>query len=179
MRQAYYFLRHRYWEWKTSLSSRISGHTKIPQGRSPTLALYLISLINVPQLEYAFEYLWALSISAVKLSVLFFYRRLFPRENTSRHWRICHYTLCGASICFGVISLFGGAFQCAPVAYLWDKAIPGGTCIDFIAFARFTSIFNIVTDILILALPIPIVWQLHLERSKKIGVIGLFLLGGL
>lgn len=50
---------------------------------------------------------------------------------------------------------------------------------NFIAFAMFTAIFNIVIDVLILALPVPIVWQLHLETSKKIGVLGLFMLGGL
>lgn len=87
--------------------------------------------------------------------------------------------LCVASIVHGIIATFGGAFQCTPVFYLWDRSIPGGYCMNFIAFAMFTAIFNIVIDVLILALPVPIVWQLHLETSKKIGVLGLFMLGGL
>ncbi|KAI4260462.1 MAG: hypothetical protein L6R42_004053 [Xanthoria sp. 1 TBL-2021] len=46
------------------------------------------------------------------------------------------------------------------------------------AFFRFANIANLLTDILILAMPIPIVWSLQLDRHKKIGVCGLFLLGG-
>ena len=46
------------------------------------------------------------------------------------------------------------------------------------AFFRFANIANLLTDILILAMPIPIVWSLRLDRQKKFGVCGLFLLGG-
>ncbi|KAL8690594.1 MAG: hypothetical protein Q9218_003998 [Villophora microphyllina] len=134
--------------------------------------------INV-KIQYAFEFFWAIALVFIKLSILVFYRRLFPQQNTSTKWRICHLLLCVASVILGLISVFGSAFQCTPVAFFWDPTIPGGHCINFSAFARFTSTLNIVTDVLILAMPIPIVWSLHLEKSKKIGVCGLFLLGGL
>ncbi|KAL8660248.1 MAG: hypothetical protein Q9202_006740 [Teloschistes flavicans] len=82
------------------------------------------------------------------------------------------------AVVLGIVSTFGAAFQCTPVKFLWDFTVPGGHCINFSAFARFTGVMNVVTDVLILSLPIPIVWSLHLERSKKIGVCALFLLGG-
>ncbi|KAL8788355.1 MAG: hypothetical protein Q9213_001752 [Squamulea squamosa] len=129
-------------------------------------------------IQYAYEFFWSAAMACIKLSILLFYRRLFPRENTSARWRVCHLALCIASVALGVISIFGVAFQCTPVAFLWDRTIPGGHCINFTALARFTNIANMVTDILILIMPIPIVWNLHLDRSKKIGVCGLFLLGG-
>ncbi|KAI4180119.1 MAG: hypothetical protein L6R41_007439 [Letrouitia leprolyta] len=128
--------------------------------------------------QYAFEFLWSAAIVFIKLSILMFYRRLFPQHTTTARWRACHLTLFIASVILGIISIFGAAFQCTPVAYLWDKTIPGGHCVNFSAFARFTNVGNMLTDILILALPIPIVWSLQLDRSKKIGVCGLFLLGG-
>lgn len=64
------------------------------------------------------------------------------------------------------------------LAFFWDRTIPGGPCINMMAFFRFANIANLLTDILILAMPIPIVWSLQLDRHKKIGVCGLFLLGG-
>ncbi|KAL8725597.1 MAG: hypothetical protein Q9166_007262 [cf. Caloplaca sp. 2 TL-2023] len=131
-----------------------------------------------PTIQYAFQHLWSVGITCIKLSILLFYRRLFPQQTTSAKWRICHLLLCTASVALGVISIFGSTFQCTPVAFLWDPTIPDGHCINFSAFARFTSVFHIVTDILILAMPMPIVWSLHLDKSKKIGVCGLFLLGG-
>lgn len=118
------------------------------------------------------------SMIFIKLSILLFYRRLFPRENTTARWRTCHLALCIASVGVGVIQCFGIAFQCTPVAFFWDRTIPGGHCINMMAFFRFANIANLLTDILILAMPIPIVWSLRLDRQKKIGVCGLFLLGG-
>ncbi|KAL8811304.1 MAG: hypothetical protein Q9223_007560, partial [Gallowayella weberi] len=105
------------------------------------------------KIQYAFEFLWSVGITCIKLSILLFYRRLFPDHTTSPKWRISHAALCAASIILGLISLFGSAFQCTPVKYLWDPTIPGGHCINFSAFARFTSVCNVVTDVLILAMP--------------------------
>ncbi|KAL9628633.1 MAG: hypothetical protein Q9204_005766, partial [Flavoplaca sp. TL-2023a] len=129
-------------------------------------------------LTYAFQFLITTAMIFVKLSILLFYRRLFPRESTTARWRACHMALCIASVAIGVIQCFGIAFQCTPVAFFWDRTIPGGHCINTSAFFRFNNIANMLTDILILAMPIPIVWRLHLDRPKKIGVCGLFLLGG-
>ncbi|KAL8627718.1 hypothetical protein Q9189_006585 [Teloschistes chrysophthalmus] len=129
------------------------------------------------KIQYALQFFWSFAFVFIKLSILLFYRRLFPTQNTSRTWRICHLLLCILSVILGIISTFGAAFQCTPVKYMWDLTIPGH-CINFVAFARFTGVMNLVTDVGILSLPIPIVWSLKLERSKKIGVCALFLLGG-
>ncbi|KAI4252331.1 MAG: hypothetical protein LQ352_004359 [Teloschistes flavicans] len=142
------------------------------------IAAGVIKLQANVKIQYAFEFFWSIAFVFIKLSILLFYRRLFPTQNTSRTWRICHLLLCILSVVLGIVSTFGAAFQCTPVKFLWDFTVPGGHCINFSAFARFTGVMNVVTDVLILSLPIPIVWSLHLERSKKIGVCALFLLGG-
>ncbi|KAL8640305.1 MAG: hypothetical protein Q9228_002757, partial [Teloschistes exilis] len=129
------------------------------------------------KIQYALQFFWSFAFVFVKFSILLFYRRLFPAQNTSRTWRTSHLLLCILSVVLGIISTFGAAFQCTPVRYMWDLTVPGH-CINFVAFARFTGVMNLVTDVGILSLPIPIVWSLKLERSKKIGVCALFLLGG-
>ncbi|KAI4232873.1 MAG: hypothetical protein L6R40_007277 [Gallowayella cf. fulva] len=152
---------------------KVQTNMKVSHIPSPHLAPSFRLTLPSPQIQYAFEFLWSVGITCIKLSILLFYRRLFPQQNTSNRWRACHLALCIASGILGVISLFGSAFQCTPVKFLWDPTIPGGHCINFSAFARFTSVVNIVTDVLILAMPIPIVWSLQLERSKKQkGVVG-------
>ncbi|KAL8860981.1 MAG: hypothetical protein Q9178_002494 [Gyalolechia marmorata] len=130
------------------------------------------------KLQYAFTFLWTISMALIKVSILLFYRRLFPRENTTATWRLCHLLLMILSVALGVIGVLGFALQCTPVAYNWDLTIPGGRCMNREAFTKFTNMGNIVTDILILVMPISIVWSLHLPKNKKIGVCMLFLLGG-
>lgn len=43
----------------------------------------------------------------------------------------------------------------------------------------YTSVPNIVTDILMLLLPMPVVWRLHVPRSVKLGIALTFLVGSL
>ena len=65
-------------------------------------------------------------------------------------------------------------FQCTPVSYEWNKLIPG-TCVNVPDFYRSYSPQNIVTDLLILALPIPTVWKLNASWPKKLGLTFIFL----
>ncbi|KAL8749864.1 MAG: hypothetical protein Q9184_006635 [Pyrenodesmia sp. 2 TL-2023] len=141
------------------------------------LATPLIKVQKWAKLMYAYQMFWAFAMACIKVSILLFYRRLFPEENTSKKWRICHLALIVASVVCCLISVFGSAFACTPVALIWDYTIEGGHCINLAILARFTCITGFVTDLLILMLPIPIVWSLQLDPSKKVGVCGVFLLG--
>ncbi|KAL8995726.1 MAG: hypothetical protein Q9169_004584 [Polycauliona sp. 2 TL-2023] len=136
-------------------------------------------IIRYIKIMYAYQIFWALAMVFIKLSILLFYRRVFPSTATSRKWNLCNFALMFLSVACCLISIFGSAFVCTPVALVWDRTIQGGRCIDLIALARFTCISGFVTDILILLLPMPIVWNMHMEHSKKVAVTGVFLLGSL
>jgi hypothetical protein len=71
-------------------------------------------------------------------------------------------------------------FQCVPIDSLWNDYGPGYriVCINFQAAIVAFGIINIVTDWWILALPIPIVMALSLERRTKWSICSLFLVGG-
>ena len=68
-------------------------------------------------------------------------------------------------------------FQCSPVPYAWDKSIYGGNCIDVASFYVCASIPNVVTDVAILLLPLPMIFKLHTNQSQKVGLSIVFLLG--
>lgn len=67
--------------------------------------------------------------------------------------------------------------DCQPFRYTWDKTIPGGHCINQNAQSFGVTATNIVTDIVVLVLPIPWLWKLQMESSRKLAIILLFLLG--
>ncbi|TVY82375.1 hypothetical protein LSUE1_G004903 [Lachnellula suecica] len=60
-------------------------------------------------------------------------------------------------------------FQCKPVSLLWT-ATERGTCIDTQKFFAYTSIPNIITDLAILVLPMPTIWNLKATLQLKIGI---------
>lgn len=74
-------------------------------------------------------------------------------------------------------SAFVITFQCAPVAYAWDKGIEGGTCINQLDFFRYVAVPNILTDVCMLVLPLPEIWNLQLSRLQKVGLTAIFLSG--
>ena len=71
-------------------------------------------------------------------------------------------------------------FQCSPVAALWDPAAyPGAQCINYTPALILLAVLNIVTDLLILSFPLPILWKLKVSSSQKWRLIAMFSLGGL
>ena len=111
---------------------------------------------------------------SVKITALLMYQRIFivPR------FRILTISLCIVCVLWYVAEVFGSIWNCVPINGFWNKSIKA-KCISTKAFDLQYAIINIVLDIIILALPIRMVSGLHLTRSSKIGLMLLFLMGGL
>lgn len=71
------------------------------------------------------------------------------------------------------------SFSCWPIPFFWDKAIHGGHCIDLLAFWFSLGGFNILTDMAVWILPMPVLKSLHLPRKQKLSLIAVFAVGGL
>lgn len=70
-------------------------------------------------------------------------------------------------------------FQCQPLDKIWSPFMEGGSCIDTNQYFLGNSIANILNDALILTLPVIAIWRLEMETWVKVGVAGIFLVGGL
>ncbi|KAI0107963.1 hypothetical protein F4776DRAFT_416780 [Hypoxylon sp. NC0597] len=120
------------------------------------------------------EVIYSVVIVTIKWSILAFYRRIFPQK-----W--FHWTLLGVAVFMGAwmfTTVFAIIFQCIPIEFNWDTSIPGGHCINIGQMALATSILNVLTDVAILLLPLPLVWKLNVSPKRRSGLILLFGLGG-
>ncbi|KAI0839478.1 hypothetical protein F5Y06DRAFT_23125 [Hypoxylon sp. FL0890] len=120
------------------------------------------------------EVIYSVVIVVIKWSIAAFYRRIFPQK-----W--FRWSLLGVTIFMGAwmfTTVFAIIFQCTPIEFNWDTTIPGGHCIDIGALALVTSILNVLTDVAILVLPLPLVWKLKVTPRRRLGLIILFGLGG-
>ncbi|KAJ5510287.1 hypothetical protein N7453_002390 [Penicillium expansum] len=105
------------------------------------------------------------ALTVVKLSILFFLRRLDSRSRVVKYLIWSSFAM--------VISLFitvllVDIFQCNPVAYVYDTTIPGGKCINQGAFYVSTAALNLFTDIMVLSIPIIITARLQMPLRRKI-----------
>lgn len=80
----------------------------------------------------------------------------------------------------GYSGVLAGAslIQCIPLNYIWDPTVKG-YCLKIPLAATILAVFNVLTDVIILVMPMPLVWQLQMGRKEKLQIMGMFLLGGL
>ena len=59
----------------------------------------------------------------------------------------------------------------------WNQNIQNARCFDLARVTITSGVLNLLTDVLILCLPVPMVWGLHTTVAQKVIVNGMFLLG--
>ncbi|KAI4162631.1 MAG: hypothetical protein LQ342_003677 [Letrouitia transgressa] len=122
---------------------------------------------------YALEWLYLTSVALPKLSVLCFFLRVFTRRDA----RLTCYVLIGFVTATWAAYILAANLKCRPLAYQWDKHIPGGYCANIEAYYKTTSVPNIVTDLVIIMLPVPTVIALKTTLVRKVGLLCVFLVG--
>ncbi len=124
---------------------------------------------------YALEVLYFLQLAVVKLSLLFFYLRIFPKPIIRRLlWATIAFNILWGAM-FAIIAIF----QCQPIHSYWtswDKETRG-KCIDVNALGWSNAIISIVLDFWMLGLPLTEVFRLQLTRRKKASVALMFSVG--
>ncbi|KAM3521712.1 hypothetical protein NHJ13051_006079 [Beauveria bassiana] len=115
-------------------------------------------------------YIW--NLCWTKLSLLMMYYRLFRLPGFKKQV----ITVGTFVVCWAISISFLFIFICKPIEKLWIPEMPG-TCVNEVGVWLANASSTIFSDILILILPIPQIWRLHLKRSEKIGLTMVFGLG--
>ena len=93
----------------------------------------------------------------------------------------------GYLICVAIVSLFDEIFQCLPVSYFWQVGYlfvgqpspVNGSCPSLVARGVSMAFLNLVSDVLIITLPIFGLWPLQMNKKRKVGLTAVFTLGTL
>lgn len=134
----------------------------------------------MPQMGYIGQILYVATLGCVKLSLLLFMQRIFPTTGMKRAIRgVLVFVLC-----FTVTCIFLFAFQCDTPEYYFAKvkgeANPkAGVCLPPKVVYYPMSGINIVTDVVIWLMPVPMVLRARLSRKEKLGLLWVFILGGM
>lgn len=125
------------------------------------------------QLIIPLQFLWVLSLSCTKISILLLYVSIFPVT-----WviRVVWATI-AVIVAWTAGTILVGCLICRPFAYNWDQSIPGGSCGDQVTSFTVTGVINLVTDVIVLITPMPLLYKLQMARYKKVTLIAVFGLG--
>ncbi|KAI1119161.1 hypothetical protein F5Y14DRAFT_460476 [Nemania sp. NC0429] len=129
-------------------------------------------------IQWAFDLMLPLAFGCIKASFLFFYRRIFVVDRNSS----TNYLFAGLIILVALSSVaffFASLFQCGlNFSALWGSTADiVQNCVDTMHLVLSVCITGFILDLIIIITPIPLVWKLNLSLTKKISVIGVFLLG--
>ncbi|KAL3468996.1 hypothetical protein BJX99DRAFT_242283 [Aspergillus californicus] len=133
-----------------------------------TEPITMLSILLIP-----LQFTWVLSLSCTKISILLLYLRIFPVR-----WLVrCAWATMGLIIAWAIATILAGCLICRPFAYNWDKTIVGGKCGDQVSSYTATGVINLVTDFMVLILPMPSLYKLQMATYKKVTLITVFGLG--
>jgi hypothetical protein len=118
----------------------------------------------------------------IKISILLFIHKLIARTGRRyMQWAIW-FTIAAVAISNGIYMLISWA-ECFPLNATWDRmnlewdVTHSYKCLDEAVITVSAGIFNLVLDFVVATLPVLVVWDLHIARTKKASIIALFGLG--
>jgi hypothetical protein len=114
------------------------------------------------------------SLTLTKASILLQYLRVFVSQGVRR---TCWVALAFVAA-YGIYTITSNIFACIPVSAFWSPT-PDMRCISKKFSWFFNASINILSDIIIIALPIPTLSSLKLPIRQKIMLMVIFALGGL
>ncbi|KAH7209797.1 hypothetical protein DER44DRAFT_809455 [Fusarium oxysporum] len=125
------------------------------------------------QLTFISPILYAVCTACSKMALALFYRRLSPQ----RWWKWSVYSVfflvAGYNLAILLVILFG----CTPFKKSWDLTILEGSCVDRGAVYICTAALGILSDLILLVMPLPMILQLQMPRRQKAGLVVLFVIG--
>jgi hypothetical protein len=127
------------------------------------------------QIGLASAIIYCLCILFIKLSILLLYLRISPE----RKFRIAVQLVIAIVVGYNLASAFANLFSCNPISKTWDVSITEGSCINRPLFYFANAGANIGTDVIMIVLPIPMLWNLQLPMRQKLALIGIFMAGSL
>ncbi|KAL8756519.1 MAG: hypothetical protein Q9199_002883 [Rusavskia elegans] len=126
---------------------------------------------------YVAAILYPPTIFFVKLAILLQYLRLLaPNISVNRTMFISARVIIVVTLLYYITSMSITIFACSPREKFWNR-LKEGHCLNNNLGVFITSLFNIVSDIIILVLPAKTVWSLQIPRSKRIRIVALFATG--
>jgi len=122
----------------------------------------------------AAEVLHNLAIACIKLSVIRLYYRIFSA--ISRRFVLVLWGVASFVIGYSLANAVGAALQCLPFRSNWDPTVKHH-CLGLSIAGTIFAAVNVLTDLIILILPMPPLARLRKPFKEKLEIMGIFCVG--
>ncbi|KAF2004829.1 MFS general substrate transporter [Amniculicola lignicola CBS 123094] len=122
--------------------------------------------VSMKKSAYAFSVLYNPALMATKTSILLFYLTLSATQKIFRYSTIATLVVVNAG---GLALTLLNVFQCRPVGAAFQTPVPdSASCTNIVTIYLSSAPLNIITDLALLFLPMPILTSMRLPKKQKI-----------
>ncbi|KAL0932641.1 uncharacterized protein CTRU02_211604 [Colletotrichum truncatum] len=112
------------------------------------------------------------ALAGIKMTFLLQYWRVLAIHKMKKVFMVAMFVVG----CWSISQLLVEIFICTPIPTFWDKDVKG-TCIPNYPQWYINAAGNIITDLIVFILPLPVIGKLKLARGQKFVLLGIFCLG--
>ncbi|KAI1079501.1 hypothetical protein F5B20DRAFT_166674 [Whalleya microplaca] len=155
-----------------TVQGAITGHSPVVNDWPVTTDLEHLA----QKYKYAFQTTEKIAFGLIKLSFVFLWKRLFTR---ARPMVILCWVMVGVLTAWCLAFFFATVFQCG-TRWTWNWAPIGiflTQCANTLTLLTVFTATDLLTDFIIMFMPVPLIWKLHMPTKKKIGVTSIFMVG--
>jgi hypothetical protein len=142
----------------------------------PSISTIAIPILTIMQWFNLCAITYGIVMCLCKLTLLAMYRALFVTQRQSILNIILH-VLGACLIVFYLGQTIVKFVECRPREKIWNKSISGHCDVTTSAILNSSGLFNMLTDILIVLIPIKCVWDLKMRRAERLRVVLVFAVG--
>ncbi|EHY55821.1 hypothetical protein ABEF92_000416 [Exophiala dermatitidis] len=135
------------------------------------------SFTTLRKAEYGFSILYNPALMLTKTSIVVFYLSVMSKD-VDPVFKWCNWLTLALVNLVGAALTFYNIFQCRPIAAGYQYPTPNhAKCTDIVTLYLSSAPINIITDIAILFLPMPILTRMRLPRKQKVILVVTFSFG--
>ncbi|CDM37566.1 hypothetical protein DTO013E5_7646 [Penicillium roqueforti] len=154
------------------IQGAITGHSIVLNNWPQPSALEVL----VQKYKYAFQTTEKIAFGLIKTSILLLWKRML---SPIRSFQLLCWVMIGIVAAWSISFFFATLFQCG-THWDWNWAPIGfflTECTDTLNMLTVFCGTDVLTDFVIMLMPVPIIWKLKMSVKKKIGVTSVFMVG--
>lgn len=153
----------------------VQYNKRVSRSRSCPI-LYTYRSVHLQLSNYG-DMIYSISLLATKLSIMLLIKRVFCSVQRDVAYWVTIF-LIYANTAFYICFLIVPAAECKPRSKIWTPQGPG-SCVNVVQLYLASSIFNLLSDLAMLSVPVYLVWRLQMSVRRKVGISAIFCTGGL
>ena len=128
--------------------------------------------VEIFQASYGTSVTYPLACTLPKISICLMYFELFKIDTFMRRATQTMMAFLAANC---IAWLIPSIIVCQPISAYWTGNRDNAKCIDISTFGTWISLPHVVSDLVLMGMPMRVLWKMHVNRAKKLGLMFTFL----